>query len=301
MCRVQHLCSPEIEPRRRDDNATRTALMDRTVKQMIEESPAIKMGTLAYSNSFMLTSGGVLNIYDDLTEADCLSITSSGMLKQIQFARSFNVVDDTFNLINSRLLPSSKNPKLRVVLNGHDAVNDLKCLRLLTNLRSLTVDMFKNDQLKELNQYAKLEVLGLGGHGISVKPIAQQTNLEELFLFGKLKDVESISAMKWLKKVTFSQITLKNLDFLADLEELRELSFMLGGASNYEQLPNIGKIESLSFGRVRQLTIEHLQPINRMKYLKKLSFDTQAHLTDLDWLTDRTVKTEVINCKNYKA
>ena len=275
--------------------------MDKTVKEMVEESPATKMGTLAYSNSFMLTSGGVLNIYNDLTEADCHSITSAGMLKQIQFARSFNVLDDTFNLINSRLLPSIKNPTFHVVLNGHGAVNDLKCLRLLTNLKSLTVDMFRNDQLKELNQYAKLEVLGLGGHGISVKPIAQQTNLEELFLFGKLKDVESISAMKWLKKVTFSQIILKNLDFLTDLEELRELNFMLGGATNYEQLPNIGRIETLSFGRVRQLTIDNLLPINRMKYLKNLSFHTQPHLTDLDWLTDKSIKTEVINCKNFRS
>lgn len=274
--------------------------MDRTVKQMIEESPAIRMGTLAYSDNFMLTTGGVLNIYDDLTEADCLSITSMDTLKQIQFARSFKVDDGTFHLLNSRLLLSSKNPTFSVVLNGHDAVHDLKCLGLLTNLQSLTVDMFKNDQLKELNEHVKLKVLGLGGHGISVKPITQQTSLEELFLFGKLKDVESIASMKRLKKVTFSQITLKNLDFLTELDELRELNFILGSASNYEQLPNIGRIESLSFGRVMQLTTDHLLPINRMKYLKKLSFRTQPHLTDLDWLKDGSIETEVINCKNYK-
>lgn len=274
--------------------------MDRTVKQMVEESPATRMSTIAYSDNFMLTTGGVLNIYYDLTEADCRSVTSTNTLRQIQFARSFKVDDGTFELINSRLLPSSKNPTFHVVLNGYGAVRDLNCLRFLTNLKSLTVDMFKNDQLKELNRYAKLEVLGLGGHGISVKPITQQTGLEELFLFGKLKDVESISSMKWLKKLTFSQITLKNLDFLTELDDLRELNFMLGGASSYEQLPHIGKIESLSFGRVRQLTTDHLMPINRMKYLKKLGFHTQPHLTDLDWLKDKSIETEVINCKNYK-
>lgn len=274
--------------------------MERTVKEMVEESPAIKMGTLVYSDNFMLTTGGVLNIYHDLTEADCLSITSTNMLKQIQFARAFNVDDGTFELINSRLLPLSKNPTFRVILNGSRAVHNLNCLRFLTNLRSLTVDMFKNDQLKELNRYAKLEVLGLGGHGISVKPITQQTGLEELFLFGKLKDVESISSMKRLKKVTFSQITLKNLDFLTELDDLRELHFMLGSATNYDQLPNIGKIESLSFGHVRQLTTDHLLPITRMKYLKKLGFHTQPHLTDLDWLKDKSIETEVIKCKNYK-
>ena len=275
-------------------------MMERTVKQMIEDSPAVRMGTLVYSDNFILTTGGVLNIYHDLTEADCLSITSTSTLRQIQFSRAFNVDDGTFELINSWLLPLGHKPTFHVILNGCGAVRDLNCLRILTNLRSLTVDMFKNDQLKELNRYAKLEVLGLGGHGISIKPITQQSGLEELFLFGKLKDVESISSMKRLKKVTFSQITLKNLDFLIELDDLRELHFMLGSASNYDQLPNIGKIESLSFGHVRQLTTDHLMPINRMKYLKKLGFHTQPHLTDLDWLKDKSIQTEVVKCKNYK-
>ncbi len=40
--------------------------------------------------------------------------------------------------------------------------------------------------------------------------------------------------------------------------------------------------------------------INEMKYLKELVFDTQAHLTDLDWLKDKSIKTQIINCKNFR-
>ena len=274
--------------------------METTTKQIIEGSPAIQSTTITYSDNFILTVGGVLNIYDDLTEADCKSVLMTNKLRQIQFAKAFNVSDKTFSLINSNFLTLDKKPIFRFVLNGFGAVNDLKCLSQLPNLKSLTVDMFKDNQLDKINQYTQLTTLGLGGNGISIKSITEQKNLEELSLFEKLKDIEIIGSMINLKKIMFSKMTLKNLDFLTNLDNLRELNFMLGSATNYDSLPDIGKIEKLSFTWVRQLTVEHLLPINKMNYLKELKLDTQAHLTDLDWLTKKNVKTEIINCKNFK-
>jgi hypothetical protein len=272
--------------------------MEKSIKDMIEGSPALKSGTALYSDNFTLDFGGVLNIYNDLTESDCKSIQSKNKLRQIQFARSFSVADNTFGLINSYFLTSDIIPTLRFTLNGYGAVNDLKCLSKLSNVKSLTVDMFKNNQLDKINQFTRLTKLGLGG-SISIKQIAEQKELEEIFLFEKLKDIEVIGSMTNLKKITFSKMTLKNLDFLTNLTNLKELHFMLGSATNYAKLPDIGKIEKLSFTLVRRLTIEHLLPINNMKFLKELKFDTQAHLTDIDWLTNKAIKTEVINCKTY--
>ncbi|MES2515958.1 MAG: hypothetical protein V4580_17525 [Bacteroidota bacterium] len=273
--------------------------MEISTKEIIEGSPAIKAGTIAYSDNFILTVGGVLNIYNDLTDSDCKSIQSTNKLSQIQFAKSFKVADRTFGLINNHLLTSDKSPTLSFTLNGYDAVDDLTCLSQLSNVKSLTVDMFKNNQIDKINQYTSLTKLGLGG-GISIKSVTEQKKLEELFLFEKLKDIESIGSMTNLKKITFSKMTIKNLDFLTSLINLKELHFMLGSATNYDKLPDIGKIEKLSFTWVRQLTVQHLLPINEMKFLKELKFDTQAHLTDLDWLTNRTIKTEVINCKTFR-
>lgn len=273
--------------------------MVKSVKEMIEGSPALKSGTTLYSDNFTLDFGGVLNIYNDLTESDCKSIQSKNKLRQIQFARSFNVSDHTFGLINSYFLAAAIGPTLLFTLNGYGAINDLACLSKLSNVKSLTVDMFKNNQLDKINQFTRLKKLGLGG-SISIKPITEQNELEELFLFEKLKDIEVIGEMKNLKKITFSKMTLKNLDFLTNLGNLKELHFMLGSAANYDKLPEIGKIEKLSFTWVRQLTSQHLLPINKMPFLKELKFDTQAHLTDLDWLKNKTIKTEVINCKKYR-
>jgi hypothetical protein len=273
--------------------------METTARQIIEESPAIQSTTIAYSDNFILTVGGVLNIYNDLTESDCQSIVLTNTLRQIQFAKSFKVSDKTFELINGHFLTLDTKPILRFTLNGYDAVSDLECLRQLPNLKSLTVDMFGNSQLDRINQYSKLITLGLGGDRISIKPITEQTHLEELFLFDKLRDVQVIGSMKKLKKITFSKMTLKNLDFLTNLDNLCELHFMLGSATNYDRLPDIGKIENLSFTWVRQLTVEHLLPINKMTHLKELKFDTQAHINNLDWLTNKSIKTEIINCKNF--
>ncbi|MHA4847653.1 hypothetical protein ACX0G7_26035 [Flavitalea antarctica] len=274
--------------------------METTTKQIVEGSQAIRASTVAYSANFILDNGGVLNIYNDLTEADCKSIISTNKLKLIQFAKAFKVTSRTFELINNKLLILRPIPGLGLGLNGFDAVDDLECLSQLPNLKSLKVDMYKNNQIDQINKYCRLVKLVLGGNGISIKSIVEQEDVEELFLFEKLKDVEVIGSMRNLKKVTFSKMTLKNHDFLTSIDNLRELHFMLGSATNYQSLPNIGRIEKLSFTWVRQLTVEHLLPINQMSYLKELQFDTQAHLTDLDWLTNKNVNTEVVNCKKFK-
>lgn len=274
--------------------------MENTVKQMIESSPAIQSTTLAYSENYMLNINGVLNIYNNITEADCLAIVSTNKLRQIQFARSFNITDKTFGLINTNLLRLETKPVVSFTLNGFDAVRDLECLKHLPDLKSLSVDMFKENQLDKINRYSRLTSLGLGGNGISIKAITEQTQLESLFLFEKLKDVQVIGSMKNLKKITFSKITLKNLDFLTNIDNLHELHFMLGSATNYEKLPEIGKIERLSFTRVRQLMLDHLSTINKMVHLKELKFVDQPFLTDLDWLINKNLNIEIENCKNFK-
>lgn len=273
--------------------------MTHSVKNMIESSPALLAGTPVYTDTFALTVNGILNIYYDLTLPDCELILGAERFNQIQFANG-RLNGATLKLINEVLLPSSNNICLRIVLNGHGSFNDLDFLSELPNLKNLTVDLFKNDELDKINEYLKLETLAIGTDGISLKPITRQTSLKKLFVFGKPKDIEIIGEMPWLEGLSFSMQTLKNLDFLLPLIDLKELHFILGGTKNLLALPGIGKIERLSFLRVRQLMIENLLPINDMKFLKELSFDTQVHLTDLDWLYDKSIKTKVINCKSFR-
>lgn len=266
---------------------------------IIEGSPAIKSTTIAHSDNFIMTVGGIVNIYDNLTDSDCDMIQNTKKIKQIQFADNFKITAQTYDLINHRLLSDSSKPTLRLVLNGFGIVDNLDCLEFLTNTKSLTVDMFKNRQIENINKYLQLEHLGIGGQGLSIKPISEQSELISLFVFDKLNDVETIGKLINLKKLTVSKLTLKNLDFLTTLNQLAELNFMLGSATDYRKLPEIGVIEKMTFTRVRQLTKKHLMILNEMKYLKELTFDTQPNIYDLNWLTDKSIKTEVFNCKNF--
>jgi len=273
--------------------------MTHSVRQMIESSPALNSTTPVYNDNFALTIGGVLNIYKDLTKDDCDLIINAKRFTQIQFAGD-KPNDTTLKLINERLLPARQNICLRVITNGHGAFNNLDFLAHLPNLKNLAADLFNKDEVDKINKYLQLEILAIGTHKVSIKGICRQQNLKSLFVFEKPKDIEIIGQMNWIEKLTFSMQSLKSLDFLIPLIILKELHFKLGGTRNLAALPDIGKIEKLSFLWVRQLVIENLLPINEMKYLKELSFDTQAHLTDLDWLKDKSINTEVVNCKNFR-
>ncbi len=273
--------------------------MNNSVKGIVEGNLSAISTTSAYSDNFILTISGVLNIYYDLTEEDCDLIIEKNILRQLQFARaSVNV--KTLKLINDKLLPTRQNLSIRVDLNGYGAFKNLDFLEHLPSLKNLSVDFFNANEVEKINNCLQLESLSIGTNRISIKPLLSQTSLKNLFIFERPKDLEIIGEMCWLEKLSFSMQSLKSLDFLCPLLNLKELHFLAGGTRNLLALPKIGKIENLSFLRVRELTIENLLPINQMKFLKRLSFESQPHLTGLNWLTDKTIKTDIIACKNFK-
>jgi hypothetical protein len=266
---------------------------------MIEGSPALLASLIAYSDNFALTSGGVLNIYYDLIAEDVDLILSAARLKQIKFAGS-RINENTLRHINDSLLISYEDATLRVHLNGHGAFRELDFLRNIPKLKHLQVDIIDEGELEKINDHLALNTLGIGAYKISLKPIMKHFSLKRLFISDRPKDLEIIGHMPWLESLTFSMQTLKDLDFIIPLNELKELHFMLGGTKQLQALPRIGKIEKLSFMRVRELRMEHLLPINGMKYLRELSFQDQPHLTDVKWLKDKSIKVEVHNCKNFR-
>lgn len=270
------------------------------VRQMIESSPALISTTSAYTDNFILTCNGVLNIYYDLTEEDCDLILSRNILCLIQFAGE-EPNNETLQLINSKLLAGNPAVFLRVVLNGHGVFNNLDFLIHLPALKGLTADMFRNDEVDKINKYLRLNTLSIVTEGVSLKGLIRHTTLKNLSIGGKPKNVEFIGQMDWLENLSFANQTFKSLSFLESLKNLRELHFMLGGTKNLAALPQVGKIQKLSFTRIRMLVIENLLPVNEMIHLKELILDELPHLTDLRWLSKKNVVTRVINCKNYKA
>lgn len=251
------------------------------------------------TKNFALTVGGVLNICGDLTDEDCDLIIQSSILRQIQFARG-KVNNSTLKRINHHFLSTGGNIGLRVDINGMGAFTNLDFLAFLPDLKKLTVYLVNDNEIGKINDYLQLEELGLLTEKLSIKEVARHKSLKRLFIGEKPKDIDVVAQMPWLESLTFSKQTLKSLDFLQPLKNLKELHFMLGGTKNLTALPMLGVIEKLSFMMVRQLMMTDLLPINQMKHLKDLKFDGQPHLTDLDWLDDKSIKTKIIACKNFK-
>jgi len=272
--------------------------MNQPVKQMIARSPAVAAEIAAHSGNFTLSRSGVLNIYYDLTDEDLESIAQASRVSLIQFTRG-RLNEHTLKLINKRILTVGNYTGLRVVLNGCGAFHTLDFLTHLSNLKNLTVELFKSKEVEKINEFLQLETLSISAPGISIKDIVRQTSLKELTIAEKPKNIEAIGSMDWIEKLTLANQTLKSLDFLTPLNNLAELGFRLGGTRNLAALPDIGRIERLSFAYIRQLTIENLLPINDMKYIKHLLFDQQPHLTDLNWLKNKSIKTTVTSCKSF--
>ena len=274
-----------------------------STKYQVESSPAIKSSTASYDENYILSNNGILNIYGNCSKKEIeksLQEKTKWGITLIQFARQFEVEKELLKLLNEKVLKEFPKCSLRQVLNGYGAFENLDFLEHLNNLSDLRIELFGETDLEPINKFCKLKSLAIGGDKSKIEGITNHKSIENLFVFDKVKDIKSIGQMKNLKTLTISKMTLKSLEFLNGLVNLNELHFVLGGTKNLGALPKIGRIEELSFTWVRQLKMEHLIPINEMKSIKKIKFNRQPHLLNLDWLNDKEIETEIINCKNFK-
>ncbi len=268
------------------------------IKEILERNPYMLDSAVAFSSNFIL-SNKALCIYNNLTEEDYRTVSKAANLEFISFGYNFKPEEKTFEYIGMLVSESDIDITFWACLNGHVAIKDLSCLQYMPDLKALKVDMFRENHFDNINRYVNLNKLYVAGDKISIKAIGNQQNLSELHISEKLRDVDAVGNLNALTKLTIDRMTVKDLDFLTSLERLTELHFLFGSATDYGKLPEIGKIETLSFVYVRNLLIEHLLPINRMNYLKKLHFEYLPHLTDLKWLENKDIETSVVLCRNF--
>lgn len=274
-----------------------------STKYQVKSSPAIRATTASYGEHYILSKNGILNIYGNCTAEELdkgISERTEWGITLIQFARQFAVEDQLLYQLNKKVIKKFPQCSLRLVLNGEGAIKDLEVLKHLPNLIDLRIELTDNIDLAPINKFCKLKSLAIGGDKIFIKEITKQESIEELFVFERVKDIELIGEMQNLRKLTISNMSLKNLGFLQGLKQLKELHFILGGTKNLEVLSEMDTVEVISFTWVRELKMEHLKPINDMRSLKKIKFDRQRHLLNLDWLKDKSIKTEIISCKNFR-
>lgn len=285
-----------------------------SIKGQIEASPALKSGTIDYDHYWTLDRGGILNIYGNLEYDDIARITGHrNPIKLIQFARQFQVNEQTLRLLNDIVFYNDKSTRFRETFNGYGAFNDLHFLKYLSNLKCFGFGAFYKIDLSPIRDYVELSDFGIGGYNIPLKPIEGYKHLTSFEFGDKIKDTKIISTFCNLENLGISSQNLKRLDFTFTLEKLKRISFSLGGTTAFEDLTQLKKLEELDIWRTRKLEIEHLSPINKIKSLKVLKLRELPRITDLSWLNNLSIETlvledlrgldsfESLNCQSLKT
>jgi len=264
------------------------------IKRMVETSPAIKSGTKAYGTSWTLTIGGVLNIYGNLIDDEFVNTVQPGDVRQIQFARKFNVTKETLEWIDTFLLKNNSAIHLRETFNEYGAFENLDFLQYLPKLKSLGFQAFHKLDLTPVSNFVTLDNLGLGGYNIPLHALKKYDCLKTFWFGDKIKDYESISHISSLEEITVMSQQLKSLEFLFPLQKLSKLSFSFGSTTFYDELPELKKIEALDFWRIRKLEVENIYPVNRVKQLKVLKLRELPRISALHWIQAPHLNTLVL-------
>lgn len=264
------------------------------IEKMVTGSPASISGTKAFGKSWILTCGEILNIYGNIQDGDFEEKIDTKKLKSIQFARKFVVNENTFRKLNNSLL-SNQNLQFSMTFNWCGAFNDLQFLKHLPELKNFNFDTFSKIDVAPIRDYVQLNHLGLAGYNISLQPIEANPHFRSFGLGEKIKDFKTISSFSQLEKLTITGQSLKNIDFISPLKKLKQISFRFGGTKFFDDLATVESLEELEIWRTRQLEVEHLVPLNKIKNLRILKLRELPRIAHMNWFNNPTVETLVLD------
>ncbi len=172
---------------------------------------------------------------------------------------------------------------------------------LLPKLKRLSFGVFKLNRPDFLDtiDIGRLERLALAENhkrNIDLSPLAQGGSLTELFIQGHSKGIDAIAGLPHLRKLTLSCYAKKHpLGFIAAISDLREMTLLLGGRDNIDDLSST-TIEMLQILRVRGLST--LGDLSRLPSLSALRIEDQLQLSRLDLCGAKLERLSLFNCRN---
>lgn len=217
---------------------------------------------------------------------------------------------------------------LQVRFYGHYGTRfDATVLRQLPEASNLAVDCLSEiDNEEEIGRLSKLRCLSLGvfelnrpdfletinlvnltrlvlvenrKRNIDLSPLSRCGSLEELLVNGHSKGIEAVADLPKLRKLTLSAYAKSNrLNFISDIACLKELTLILGGRTNIDDLSN-NSLEMLQILRVRGLTT--LGDLSRLPALAALRIEDQLQLAELDLRGADLERLWLFNCKTLSA
>jgi len=279
---------------------------------------------------------GRVEIVDSLSLQEVDELVSNRNIKYLQFSGPLN--SDTYDLLNSSFF--SVRPDVQLRCYGfsnqvcdlsflkmmpnlvdfsadclHGKVINIESLALLRNLKHLAIGMWELEDLDFLNQVPS-HLLSLSiEQSKSAKPdlsvLSRFKELNHLYLEKQTKNIEVISELSKLTKITLRSVSTKDIAYLLPLKKtLMSLEIKLGGLSDlsllegfeqliYLELWQIRGLEDISFisslTGLEKLKLESLRnvktlpPLHKLKRLKNIELGNMKGLQDVSTLSEAPV------------
>ncbi|MBE3027958.1 hypothetical protein [Janthinobacterium sp. GW458P] len=228
-----------------------------------------------------------------LASLDALASTC-GTALEIRF---FGASTLPFDARVLRALPHAVN----LSLDCHMRAIHLEQLGGLSHLKRLCLGVhhLAEGDILALDNLRGLESLSLEPTArahIDLAPLRHWKRLTQLHTAGHAKNIEAITAVPTLAKLTLAQIKSKDdVDFIGAMPALERLCFILGGRTSIAHV-TAPRLRELEVARVRGL--EDLGDIGRFPHLERLSVEDQSQVKEvrlganpaLAWLVLRNCK-----------
>lgn len=213
--------------------------------------------------------------------------------------RFYGYYGDVFDASCLKLLPNVKNLSVDCLT---EIVNEDEILYLdhLIHLRLGIYNFDKTDFLSRFNKqnHLILTISDNEKNNLDLSSLNEFQSLRELCIVGHTKNIEVIGELINLESLTLSKISKKqSLDFVNDLKNLKHLRIILGGRESIEEIDNPA-IENIEIIRVRGLA--ELGDLSRFPKLRSLHIEDQIKLKHINFMPELEYLNEIkiLNCKN---
>jgi len=145
-----------------------------------------------------------------------------------------------------------KRPSIGLRFYGDYSENQIDW-KSLVNVQNLQIDLWHLSKLGQISNLSNLKSLGITKNISSKVSLEILENLDQLeILYTSIsKGVETISKLNNLQFLSLREIKSKNLNFLNNLNKLKELWISLGSYTDFDDISKIPNLEKLSIHQVR--------------------------------------------------
>jgi hypothetical protein len=238
-----------------------------------------------------------------------------GDVDLVQFCKKLN--DDEYQLLAKELVGRPE-VGLRVYHSGRTEFTNLEFLAYFPDVRKLSIELCWLTDISGFEAVRDLEELTFGWtdkKSYSLQLLKRFGSLRKLYIEGHKKDIEAITTLKRIRRLTLRSITLPNIEFLCALPDLQHLEIKLGGTKDLRGLASLEHLKYLELWLIKGLAdlsviaevvsleslfLQALKNVTELPSMRALEQLQSIHLETMKGLTDLHPVAEAHNLKTLR-